>query len=139
MRTGIDLVQYAVELPNGDIILATRVSTTFHGSTSALAIFRLNHKGETIWDKLIGTDDTDALGSMALSSDGYIGIIGRGPYDPTSDTGIHYIKLDDSGTVLQNKVFYFDNVATSAMQIAATPDAGFVINGRGNIAGNFKQ
>lgn len=103
------------------------------GSNYEIGVHCLDSKGAVKWSKRLGTPKSELITSMTLSHDGLIAIAGRAPFDSTY-YGLLFLKLDQDGTVLISNVYYFERISSMNMKLAATPDKGFILTGRGNPA-----
>lgn len=84
------------------------------------------------WTRVIGTPDTDILGSVARTSDGGSVIAGASWTDDGSDTWL--VRMDRTGNVLWQRKYYSERTEYPR-SIIETRDGGFMLLGDTRLAG----
>ncbi|HWP96637.1 MAG TPA: copper amine oxidase N-terminal domain-containing protein [Syntrophomonadaceae bacterium] len=97
-------------------------------------VVKLNHNGETEWQKTIGGSGDDFATASIIEFDGDIVLAGfTEPFSwGTENREFLLVKLDDKGNILFEKPFGFSEYDDRALSLAHCIDGGFVMAGFGN-------
>lgn len=95
---------------------------------SDIWLVKIDRDGNKLWDKTIGTNNYDDLGSIISTTDGGF-LLGGSTQDPTNgDFDYWAIKIDNKGDILWQKVIggNKNDKITCLLQL---PDGGFILGG----------
>lgn len=81
----------------------------------------LDNRGIPEFCKRYGTEETNDLSSIAVTSDGGVILSGRAKYDGTT-YGPHLTKVSQDGTIVWSKVYSFSTISTSSAMIYSIPN-----------------
>ncbi len=101
LSTGVFVNQTA---DNGYLVIGNYTNPT-EKIQSDIILYRLNHGGALLWDKRIGSEGEDKVLSVKQTGDrGYI-LTGYSDSYSNQKTDILFLKIDESGNVLWQKIY----------------------------------
>ena len=123
MELGSEVQQTADE---GYII--TGQTDSFGAGSSDLWLVKTDENGDTLWTKTFGGTSSERGNSVKQLSDGSYIIVGNNWSFGNGSSDLWYLKVDESGNELWNKIFgSSDNDGGTSMQL--TQDGGYIITG----------
>lgn len=99
---GDDVIEAVVQTYDGNFVLAGRTNSFGNGKSDAW-LLKVNVKGDTLWQKTMGSSGDDAFNDIIQTTDGHLVAVGSTTANGREDTWVY--KMYDDGELIWQQAF----------------------------------
>jgi hypothetical protein len=115
-------------MPDGGFAVVGQINSFFSLDTD-IYLVRTDSAGNLLWSNTYGGPEEDIAYSLSPADDGTIVILGTSNSFGVGDYDMYLFSVDSTGEVLWTKTYGQGNTDDAGLDLARTPDGGYIITG----------